>query len=178
MIEMKKFDNIMDVYFKAIEECEEYYSKHRHIIEYLASEYFKHQSFYYRDLERYKKFYKYLYEFSDYIAKRYFPNEIDEFWRRPCALEDGVNMLMMKNLMHSLKTDPKFKEEIISDLQTDPKIKDDPLAPLIESMIAGVSIEASEFAIAVDIPKRETYKKINKMIKTKQLKIDKDIYFI
>jgi len=170
--EYKKAWNFRD---KAMEECLQKYPRHQKTVEILWRNYL---NLLYIDTEGdIMKFMHYLYEFSDFIAKKYFPDEINEDWRRPILLEDLINCAMWERLESNMKEDPKFRDQIIEVLQTDPKIKDNPLANLIEGLIAGGGcVSTIEMAEVLYISHDSMLKQTQKLIDTKILLPERDYY--
>lgn len=170
--DFKKAWNFRD---KAMEECLKHYPRHQKTVEILWMNYL--DLLYINTEGDYVKFMHYLCEFSDFIAKKYFPDEINEDWRRPIMLEDLINCAMINRLEIHIKKDPKFRDKIVEDLQTNPKIKDDPLANLIEGLIAGGGcVSTIEMAEVLDISHDSMLKQTQKLIDKKILLPERDYY--
>lgn len=168
-----EFDKAMKFIDKAMKECMEYYPKHKKTVKTLWKHYIN--LLYVNPRGDYEKFMHYLYEFSDFIAKKYFPDEFNEDWRRPILLEDLINCAMWECMEIQLKEDSKFKNEIIEFLQTDPLIKDNPLANLIEGLIAGGGyVSTIKLAETMDISHDSMLKQTQKLIEQKVLKPKRD----
>ncbi len=173
---IKEYEKARGFLSKAMLECLRDYPKHQKTVIAL----WKHYIYLlYENTERrkgdYMKFIHYLYEFSDFIAKKYYPDEFDEDWRRPILLEDLINCAMWERMEIQLREDPKFKNDLIEDLQTNPLTKDNPLANLIEGLIAGGGcVSTMELAETMDISPDSMLNQTKKLIKKKVLLPERD----
>ncbi len=154
-MEEKKLSEFGELYLEVIkrsfDECAQYYPKYLDRVFFLAMEYLKCMVNPTKENSIiHKRIFHYLYEFSNYIAKKYFPNEINEDWRRPIALEHGINNLMIKRLSKSMDENPKIKDDLISDLQSEPTLKGNPLVSLMEASLIGIPIDSIELSNALE----------------------------
>lgn len=83
----EEYKRLLNIIFKAIEECNKYYPKDRYRkrIWFLYNIFFRMN--YLEENYDEDKYMDYIENFSNYIAKKYFPDEISGKWRRPIALE-------------------------------------------------------------------------------------------
>jgi len=89
MIEKEKIVKmLLEIGNKAFQECRKHYPKHLKKVKVLYDIFLdimvRHHKY------DFDKFHDYLEEFSNYIAKKYFPDEINDLYRRPIALEKEI----------------------------------------------------------------------------------------
>ena len=89
MIEKEKIVKmLLEIGNKAFQECREHYPKHLKKVKVLYGIFLDIMVRHYKyDFDKYRD---YLEEFSNYIAKKYFPDEINDLWRKPIALEKEI----------------------------------------------------------------------------------------